>query len=102
MARTDYEKALKLGKKDYQMRMLKGEMPTLQVLDDIMPEQGAYYEMPLGLVQIPTDQIVGTRTNGRSNSFAGNFMPIMGEWTEFASKWANLRDRKSTRLNSSH
>lgn len=90
MARTDYEKALKLGKKDYQMRMLKGEMPTLQVLDDIMPEQGAYYEMPLGLVQIPTDQIVGTRTNGRSNSFAGNFMPIMGEWTEFASKWANL------------
>ena len=90
MARTDYEKALKLGKKDYQMRMLKGEMPTLQMLDDIMPEQGAYYEMPLGLVQIPTDQIVGTRTNGRSNSFAGNFMPIMGEWTEFASKWANL------------
>ncbi len=90
MARTDYEKALKLGKKDYQMRMLKGEMPTMQVLDDIMPEQGAYYEMPLGLVQIPTDQIVGTRTNGRSNSFAGNFMPIMGEWTEFASKWANL------------
>ena len=90
MARTDYEKALKLGKKDYQARMLRGEMPTLQVLDDIMPEQGAYYEMPLGLVQIPTDQIVGTKTNGRSNSFAGNFMPIMGEWTEFASKWANL------------
>lgn len=90
MARTDYEKALKLGKKDYQARMLRGEMPTLQVLDDIMPEQGAYYEMPLGLVQIPTDQIVGTKTNGRSNSFAGNFMPIMGDWTEFASKWANL------------
>ncbi len=90
MARTDYEKALKLGKKDYQARMLRGEMPNLQVLDDIMPEQGAYYEMPLGLVQIPTDQIVGTKTNGRSNSFAGNFMPIMGEWTEFASKWANL------------
>lgn len=42
--------------------MLKGEKPTLQVLDDIMPEKGAYYELPLGLVQIPTDQIAGTKT----------------------------------------
>lgn len=90
MSREDYSKAFKLGKKDYQARMLRGEKPTLQVLDDIMPEKGSYYEIPLGLVQIPTEQIVGTKTNGRSNSFAGNFMPILQESTEFASKWANL------------
>lgn len=90
MSREDYSKAFKLGKKDYQARMLRGEKPTLQVLDDIMPEKGSYYEIPLGLVQIPTEQIVGTKTNGRSNSFAGNFMPILQEGTEFASKWANL------------
>lgn len=90
MGREDYSRAFKLGKRDYQMRMLRGEKPTLQVLDDIMPDKGAYYEMPLGLVQIPTEQIAGTKTIGRSNSFAGNFMPILKENSEFASKWAAL------------
>ena len=90
MGREDYSKAYKLGKKDYQSRMLRGKKPTLQVLDDIMPEKGSYSEYPLGLVQIPTAQIVGTKTIGRSNSFAGNFMPILKENTEFAQKWASL------------
>lgn len=90
MGREDYSKASKQGKKDYQARMLRGEKPTLQVLDDIMPAKGAYFEMPLGLVQIPIEQIVGTKTVGRSNSFAGNFMPILREDTEFAAKWSNL------------
>lgn len=90
MGSEDYSKAYRLGKKDYQSRMLRGVRPTLQVLDDFMPEKGSYSEMPLGLVQIPADQIVGTKTAGRSNSFAGNFMPILRETTEFASKWASL------------
>ncbi len=90
MSREDYSKAFKLGKKDYQMRLLRGERPTLEVLDDIMPEKGAYYEQPLGIVQIPSEQIVGTKTAGRSNSFAGNFMPILHEGSEFAAKWSNL------------
>ena len=90
MAKEDYLKAYKLGKKDYQTRMLRGKKPTLQVLDDIMPERGTYHEVPLGIVQIPVDQIVGTKNVARSNSFAGNFMPILLENTEFASKWARL------------
>lgn len=90
MGVEEYSKAYKLGKKDYQARMLRGVKPTLQVLDDIMPEKGSYSEVPLGLVQIPTEQIVGTKTVGRSNSFAGNFMPILRENTEFATKWATL------------
>lgn len=90
MGKEDYSKAAKLGKKDYQARMLRGVKPTLLVLDDIMPEKGSYKEKPLGLVQIPTEQIVGTKTFGRSSSFAGNFMPILRENTEFATKWASL------------
>lgn len=46
----DYQKAYKLGKKDYQARMMRGELPTLQVLDDILPPKGSYSEVPLGLV----------------------------------------------------
>ena len=86
----DYIKAYKIGKKDYQSRIMKGKVPTLQVLDEILPPKGSYSEMPLGLIQIPIDQIVGTKTDGRSNAFAGDFMPILRADTEFAFKWAML------------
>ena len=50
MGREEYSKAFRLGKKDYQSRMLHGVKPTLQVLDDIMPEKGSYSEQPLGQI----------------------------------------------------
>lgn len=90
MAAQDYEKAYKLGKREYQIRMMQGKNPTLKVLDDILPQKGEYSEISLGLVQIPTEQIVGTKTVGRSTAFAANFMPILEMGTEFATKWANL------------
>ena len=90
MSVLDYEKAYKAGKKEYQQRMARGEKPTLLVLDDILPSKGSYSEIPLGLVQIPLDQIAGTKTNGRSNAFARNFMPILATDSEFAGKWATL------------
>lgn len=90
MSVEDYRKALKMGKKDYQARMLRGKKPTLEVLDSILPPNDTLQQVSLGLVQIPIDQIVGTRYEGRSNAFAGNFMPILEEGTEFATKWSNL------------
>ncbi len=92
MGREEYRKALKLGKKDYQTRLLRGEKPILQVLDDILPNRSSYSESSIGLVQIPIDQIAGTKTVARSSSFAGNFMPILREDTEFAAKWESLLD----------
>ena len=90
MPMLNYNKAYKSGKLDYQLRFLRGQKPTLPVLDDILPPNEALTMVPLGLVQIPLDQIVGTRYDGRSNAFAGNFMPILNERTEFALKWAAL------------
>ncbi|MBO5461150.1 MAG: BMP family ABC transporter substrate-binding protein [Ruminococcus sp.] len=92
MSVQDYERAYKAGRRDYQNRMMRGMRPTLDVLDDILPPKGEYSEVSLGLVQIPTDQIVGTKTAGRSTAFAGNFMPILTEKSEFAFKWASLSD----------
>lgn len=88
----DYIKAYKAGKRDYQARMMRGEIPTLKVLDDVLPSRGRYSEVPLGLVQIPIEQIVGTKTSGRSSAFSGNFMPILRENTEFAYKWSVLSE----------
>lgn len=90
MSKEDYIKAQRMGKRDYQQRMMKGLPPTLEVLDDILPPKGSYSEVPLGLVQIPMELIVGTKTGGRSSAFASNFMPILKENTEFAIKWAIL------------
>jgi len=90
MSLADYEKAYKLGKKDYQSRMMKGQQPTIKVLDDILSCDNHYKEESLGVVQIPINRIVGTKTGGRSNAFAGNFMPILSENTEFAAKWVKL------------
>lgn len=92
MSNEEYNKACKLGKREYRRLMMAGERPTLQVLDDILPSRGNYSEVPLGLVQIPADQIVGTKTGGRSSAFAANFMPILNVETEFAQKWSNLCD----------
>ena len=90
MPYSDYVKASKIGKKDYQSKVLKGQLPTLEVLDDILHSTRDYHEVSLDLVNIPLDQIVGTKTSGRSNSFSSNFMPILDVHTEFASKWIAL------------
>ena len=45
MSLSDYTKAYKLGKKDYQSRLLRGLQPTLEVLDDIIPKKGTYSEV---------------------------------------------------------
>lgn len=95
MSVEDYRKAYKAGKREYQNRMLKGQLPTLEVLDDILPSNDYAIES-LGLVQIPLAQIVGTRYEGRSNAFARNFMPILDESSEFARKWANLSTAHET------
>lgn len=95
MSLDDYRKAYKAGKREYQNRMLKGQRPTLEVLDDILPSGDNALE-PLGLVQIPLAQIVGTRYEGRSNAFARNFMPILDENSEFARKWGNLSTAHET------
>lgn len=90
MALEDYNKAYRMGKREYQHRLMRGQLPTLKVLDEILPPKGFYSEIPLGLVQIPVNQIVGTKTGGRSNAFAANFMPILKAGTEFSQKWVTL------------
>lgn len=90
MPYNEYIRASKIGKKDYQSKLMAGEIPTLEVLDDILHATRDYREVSLGLVKIPLNQIVGTKTAGRSNSFSSNFMPILDAGTEFASKWIRL------------
>ncbi|MBQ6337432.1 MAG: BMP family ABC transporter substrate-binding protein [Ruminococcus sp.] len=86
----DYKEALKLGQKEYRARTAKGEDPCLPALDAIIPPEKALTGTNLGVIQIPVFFIVGTKTAGRLNAFASNFMPLLDESTEFADKWESL------------
>ena len=89
-ASEQYARALKQGQKCYRSAILHGKYPYPQVLDEILDESMNAAQVEMGMVEIPTDQIVGTKTAGRKSSFAANFMPLMGEETEFGAKWIQL------------
>jgi hypothetical protein len=44
----------------------------------------------VGLVEIPTELIRGTKSAGRVFSFTAGFLPLLEETTEFGSKWVSL------------
>ncbi len=89
-ANNEYLAAQKLGQREYWRRMIAGQYPYLQVLEDLLQNTETEGQLPLGLVEIPLNRVVGTRTAGRKAAFAANFMPLLDANTEFASKWVNL------------
>ncbi len=90
MAVDKYDIAVEAGKKDVQNRAAKGEPTELPVLDHILADVEISGEFPLGLIDIPLELIAGTKTDGRANAFAPNFMPLLGKGSEFAMKWSSL------------
>ena len=92
MPETYYKEALKLAQKEYRADVAAGRSPFLPALDEQISSETTSAGIDLGLVQIPIDQIAGTKTKGRSSAFASNFMPLLEEDTEFAVKWKRLCD----------
>ena len=72
----DYKNALKSGQRAYRACVARGQSPYLAVLDDILVNVNIVAQEPLGLVEIPAESIVGTKTSGRHTAFAPNFMPL--------------------------
>ena len=94
MALYDYSGALKNGRRRYQDALQKGRYPYLPVLDDILSYTEIVSEVSLGVMDIPLEKIVGTKTEGRTRAFADNFMPLLPEKSEFGAKWAALYDHQ--------
>ena len=90
MSRPEYERARRLAQKAYRSSLLKGSYPYLQVLDEILSYTKTTTEQDLGLVEIPLELVVGTKTAGRTAAFASNFMPLLPDDSEFAAKWISL------------
>ena len=90
MPELHYKEALKKGQREYRLCVSAGEYPYLPVLDDIIPPERSACGINLGLASVPAEFIVGTKTRGRTNAFARNFMPLLGENSEFSIKWERL------------
>lgn len=84
---TEYLKAQRLGKKQYQDDLSREISPFLPVLNDILEDADIVSEIPLGTMLIPLENVVGTKTRGRMQAFASNFMPLLEENSEFCTKW---------------
>ncbi len=87
---AEYQKAYKLALKDYKERTARGLNPYPAVLDEIIGEDTTLSMVDVGLVEIPVDKIVGTKSAGRIHAFTPDFLPLLDEDTEFAAKWMDL------------
>ena len=90
MSIEHYKKALKAGEKSYRARLSRGEYPYPPSLEEILPNINLYTPEKLGVIQIPSELMVGTSTSARKTAFAPNFMPLLPADTEFAAKWIDL------------
>lgn len=89
-AMTEYYRAQKQGQRAYRDALMRGRSPYLPVLDDILKNAAVETQEAVGLVEIPLEQVVGTKTTGRTAAFACNFMPLLAASTEFGAKWVSL------------
>ena len=89
-ASVKYAQALKAGQKTYKECVLAGRYPYLQILDEILNTSMTAGQVDMGVIEIPADQIVGTKGEGRRTAFAADFMPLLSPDSEFAAKWIDL------------
>ena len=89
-ALDEYSQALRLGQKEYRELLMAGKHPHPEVLDEILPELATESIFQVGLVDIPTDRIVGTKTAGRTTAFTATFRPLLDQKSEFGMKWISL------------
>lgn len=92
MSIEEYSKARKAAMKQYRSATLAGTSPYPSVLDEILSYTETVGEQYLGTVEIPLELVVGTKTAGRKTAFTKDFLPLLNEKTEFASKWIRLYD----------
>ena len=85
-----YVTAYKAGHKEYKKRLAAGLDPHPAVLDEMIPQTCCDTYLDIGLVDIPVERIIGTRSAGRITAFSASFLPLLPPDTEFAAKWLFL------------
>ena len=82
-----YQRALKLGQKEYKNCVHRDLCPNIQALG---ADKLQLSQVKLGLTEVPIYLVAGSTEEARTNSFSPGFYPLMGLDTEFAVKWISL------------
>ena len=90
MAAEEYAQALRKGQKEYRERISAGLSPYPAVLDEIRQDNPSDVVVDVGLIEIPAERIVGTKSAGRISAFSSSFLPLLDSQTEFSMKWMSL------------
>lgn len=89
-AMQEYAKALREGQREHRECLQKGIDPNPAVLDDILGPDSGDNCVNVGLIEVPMNRIVGTKSAGRISAFTPHFRPLLDAESEFALKWINL------------
>ena len=87
-----YQDAQKRANKEVKERIAAGFAEYPLVLDDLLGNTQVDAYQNIGVVEIPANRIVGTRSAGRITAFSAGFLPLLDDDTEFAAKWMTLCD----------
>ena len=91
-SREEYIRAMHMGQKEIKELQTLGKSPDPLVLDELLPDVSSCSVQDIGLVEIPSERIVGTKSAGRITAFSPSFLPLLGPDTEFGTKWTLLCD----------
>ena len=84
--KEEYLQALKMGQKEY--KEAGAEHPL--VLDELLGENPTNAVVDVGIIEIPTQRIIGVKSAGRIAAFSPSFLPLMPLESEFSAKWREL------------
>ena len=91
-SREEYIKALRMGQREADELVSAGKDPNPQVLDELLPDIDTLTVVDVGVLEIPAERIIGTKSAGRIAAFSPSFLPLLDIKTEFAGKWISLCD----------
>ncbi len=89
-AQEEYALALRAGQREYKTLLAEGKDPCPLVLDERLEGRIGDSIEDLGVIEIPTELIVGTKAAGRTSAFSAGFLPLLEADSEFAAKWIHL------------
>ena len=89
-ANEEFNEALKLGQKEYKEAVSSGKRQHPLVLEELLQDNLAETVVDVGLVEIPSERIIGVKAAGRVTAFSPSFRPLLDQKTEFGAKWIHL------------
>ena len=89
-AKEEYNLAMRHAQKEQEKLTRAGKSVHPAVLDEILGNKDTYTTLDIGLVEIPSQRIIGTKSAGRITTFTASFLPLAPVQSEFATKWVAL------------